>query len=53
MGLVWLLLDVFVIYKEKQYSVLEMKLFALMSNVVAVLSMAYVWWSGCLLQVAV
>lgn len=52
-GLVWLLLDVFVIYKEKQYSVLEMKLFALMSNVVAVLSMSYVWWSGCLLQVAV
>lgn len=52
MGLVWLLLDVFIIYKEKQYSVLEMKLFAFMSNVVAVLSMAYVWWSGCLLQVA-
>ncbi len=53
LGLVWLLLDVFVIYKEKQYSVLEMKLFALLSNVVAILSMAYVWWSGCLLQVAV
>lgn len=51
-GLVWLLLDVFVIYKDKQYTVLEMKLFALMSNIVAVLSMAYVWWSGCLLQVS-
>ncbi|MGH1338059.1 MAG: UbiA family prenyltransferase [Aureispira sp.] len=51
-GLVWLLLDVFFIYKEKQYSILEMKLFALLSNVVAVISMIYVWWSGCLLQVA-
>lgn len=53
MGLIWLLLDVFVIYKEKQYSVFEMKLFALGSNVIAALSMGYVWWSGCLLQVAV
>ena len=52
-GLVWLLLDVFIIYKDKQYTVFEMKLFALMSNVVAVMSMAYVWWSGCLLQIAI
>jgi 4-hydroxybenzoate polyprenyltransferase len=52
-GLVWLLLDVFLIYKDKQYTVLEMKLFALMSNVVAIMSMAYVWWSGCLLQITI
>ncbi|MFK7797738.1 MAG: UbiA family prenyltransferase [Aureispira sp.] len=52
LGLFWLLLDVLVIYKDKPYTILEMKLFALMSNVVAVMSMAYVWWSGCLLQIA-
>lgn len=52
MGLMWLLLDVFLLYKDKTYSVWEMKLFALMSNIVAIFSMAYVWWSGCLLQTA-
>lgn len=51
-GLLWLLLDVFVIYKEKVYTVTEMKLFALASNFIAILSMVYVWWSGCLLQVS-
>ena len=48
-GLVWLLLDLFWIYKTKVYSLSEMKLFAYLSNVIAVISMAYVWWSGCLL----
>lgn len=50
-GLIWLLLDLFVIYKTKTYSLSQMKLFGLMSNVVAIISMAYVWYTGCLLHV--
>ena len=50
-GLIWLLLDLFFIYKAKTYSVNQMKLFGAMSNVVAIASMGYVWWSGCLLTV--
>lgn len=49
-GLLWLLLDLFVIYKTKTYSLMQMKLFGLMSNVTAVFSMAYVWYTACLLQ---
>jgi len=48
MGLVWLLLDLLLIYKNKTYTLFQMKLFGVMSNVVAVMSMAYVWWTGCL-----
>ena len=51
LGLIWLLLDLFLIYKNKEYTVNQMKLFGLLSNVVAVVSMAYVWWSGCLLRI--
>lgn len=47
-GLLWLLVDLFVLYKTKRYSLQEMKLFAYMSNAVGFVSMAYVWWSGCL-----
>ena len=50
-GLVWLLLDLFFIYKTKNYSLSQMKLFGLLSNVVAIVSMSYVWYSGCLLSV--
>lgn len=50
MGLLWLLIDLFVIYKTKTYSLPQMKLFGLMSNVVAAFSMAYVWYTACLLQ---
>lgn len=49
-GLVWLILDLFFIYKTKNYSLQEMKLFGYMSNLIAVISMGYVWWSGCLLM---
>jgi 4-hydroxybenzoate polyprenyltransferase and related prenyltransferases len=49
LGLIWLLLDLLFIYKKKQYTLFQMKLFGIMSNFVAVASMAYVWWSGCLL----
>ncbi len=51
LGLIWLLLDLFLIYKNEEYTVNQMKLFGLLSNVVAIVSMAYVWWSGCLLHV--
>ncbi len=51
LGLVWLILDLFLIYKTKRYTIQQMKLFGLLSNVVAVVSMAYVWYSGCLLTV--
>lgn len=50
LGLLWLLVDLFIIYKSKIYTLSEMKLFGLLSNVMAVFSMAYVWWSGCLLN---
>ena len=48
-GLIWLLLDLFFIYKTKTYSLTQMKLFGAMSNVVAIASMVYVWYSGCLI----
>jgi len=47
-GLIWLLIDLFLVFKTNTYTVRQMKLFGLMSNVVAVVSMAYVWYSGCL-----
>ncbi|MEM6965144.1 MAG: hypothetical protein AAF573_10275 [Bacteroidota bacterium] len=50
-GLIWLILDLFFIYKTKTYTVGQMKLFGALSNVVALASMAYVWYSGCLLKV--
>lgn len=50
-GLLWLLLDLFWIYKTQTYTVQQMRLFGLMSNMVALASMVYVWYSGCLLVV--
>ncbi len=51
-GLIWLIVDIVFIFKTKVYTLKQMKLFALLSNLVALFSMAYVWWSGCLLAVA-
>lgn len=48
-GLIWLLLDLFVIYKTQRYTLEQMQLFGVGSNVIAFVSMVYVWWSGCLL----
>lgn len=48
-GLIWLLLDLLFIYKNQTYTIFQMQLFGIMSNVVAILSMAYVWYSGCLM----
>ena len=50
-GLIWLIVDLALIFKTKIYTLEQMKLFGLMSNVVAICSMAYVWYSGCLLQI--
>ena len=52
-GLLWLLMDLLIIYKTEVYTLRQMKLFAIMSNLIALVSMAYVWWSGCLLQVSI
>jgi 4-hydroxybenzoate polyprenyltransferase len=51
LALVWLLLDLFFIFKTNRYTVPQMQLFGFTSNVVALASMAYVWYSGCLLTV--
>lgn len=52
LGLVWLLLDLFVIYGTKEYTLNQLKLFGYASNAMGLVSMSYVWYSGCLLQVA-
>ena len=49
-GLVWLLIDLFLVFKTKQYTLTQMKLFGWGCNGIAILSMAYVWYSGCLCQ---
>ncbi len=51
LGLVWLLLDLLIIYKTKRYTVGQMKFFAFGSNMIAVATIGYVWYTGCLMQV--
>lgn len=48
LGLIWLLLDVFYIYKSKAYSISEMKLFALSSNLIGFATIFYVWYAAFL-----
>ncbi len=48
LGLLWLILDLFVIYRTRPYTVFQMKLFAFASNLIALVTIAYVWYSGCL-----
>ena len=50
-GLVWLLLDLLVVFRGKTYTVQQMRQFALLSNVMGISTIAYVWWSGCLLTI--
>jgi len=50
-GLLWLLIDLWLVFKNNQYTLGQMWLFGLASNAIAIISMAYVWWSGCLLNV--
>ena len=47
---VWLMIDVLVLFKEKPYSVSQMKLFGLAMNISAILSMIWMLYSGKLLH---
>jgi 4-hydroxybenzoate polyprenyltransferase len=46
----WLIADIFIFFKEKPYTVNQMKLFGIAMNVTAILSMIWVLYSGKLLQ---
>lgn len=48
---IWLVLDVFIFFKDKPYSLTQMKLFGYAINLSALLSMAWVLYSGKLLMV--
>jgi len=51
LGLVWLLLDLLIIYKTKRYTVGQMKFFAFGSNMIAIATIGYVWYTGCLMGI--
>jgi 4-hydroxybenzoate polyprenyltransferase len=46
---IWLILDIWIFFKDKPYSVPQMKFFGICMNIVALLSMAWVLYSGTLL----
>lgn len=46
----WLILDIFVFFKNKPYTVAQMKLFGIAINISAILSMIWVLYSGNLLH---
>jgi len=48
LGFIWLLVDLFFVFKLKTYTLKQMKLFGVLSNSMAFVTMAYVWYSGCL-----
>lgn len=48
--LLWLLIDVFILFKEKPYSLFQMKLFGIAMNIIALASMIWVIYSGKLLH---
>lgn len=47
---IWLILDVFILFKDKNHSAKQMKLFALALNILALLSMIWILYSGNLLS---
>ncbi len=49
-ALAWLLLDVTWLFRNRGYSLRQMRLAGVGSNVMALLSAAYVWYSGCLVD---
>ncbi len=49
-ALLWLLVDRFVVFGEGGYTLFQMKLFGVGSNVLALLTLAYVGWTGSLLH---
>lgn len=46
---IWLIFDIWVFFKDKPYTVTQMKFFGICMNIVALLSMAWVLYSGTLL----
>ena len=52
LALVWLLLDLLVVFRDKTYTLAQMKQFAMLSNGMGFGTIVYVWYSGCLLEVA-
>lgn len=46
----WLVIDVFVVFKDKPYTLAQMKLFGFAMNISAILSMIWVLYSGKLLH---
>ena len=46
----WLILDIFVFFKDKPYTLRQMKIFGIAINVSAILSMIWVLYSGNLLH---
>ena len=46
---IWLILDIFIFFKNKNYTVKQMKLFGLAMNISALLSMIWILYSGNLL----
>ncbi len=46
----WLLLDIFIFFKEKPYSLSQMKLFGYAMNISAIASMIWILYAGKLLQ---
>lgn len=46
---IWLVLDVFIYFKDKPYTLAQMKLFGYAINLSAILSMVWVLYSGKLL----
>ncbi len=47
---IWLILDIFIIFKNKPYHLSQMKLFGYAVNIIALLSMVWVLYSGNLLN---
>lgn len=51
LGLLWFIIDLLFIFKTQTYTLGQMRLFGFGSNAIALASMSYVWWSGCLLVI--
>lgn len=46
----WLILDIFIFFKNKPYTVFQMKIFGIAINISAILSMIWVLYSGKILH---
>ena len=48
LGLLWLIIDLCFVFRTKEYNLKQMKLFAILSNLTAIVRMKYIWQSACL-----